>query len=37
MSLLAGFSFSLIPVALWYLVGWVLGPFFKVSAVPAAP
>jgi len=37
MSLRAGFSFSLIPVALWYLVGWVLGPFFKASAVPPTP
>jgi hypothetical protein len=37
MSLVAGFSFSLMPVALWYLVGWVLGPFFKPSAVPPTP
>jgi hypothetical protein len=37
MSLLAGFSFSLIPIALWYLMGWVLGPFFKASAVSPTP
>lgn len=37
MSLVAGFSFSLIPVALWYLAGWVLGPFFKPSSVPPTP
>lgn len=37
MSLLAGFSFSLMPIGVWYLVRWVLGPFFRPSAAPPGP
>jgi hypothetical protein len=32
---MAGLLLSLIPLAAWYLLRWVLGPFFK--APPLAP
>ncbi len=37
MSLVAGFSLSLVPIAAWYLVRWVLGPFLRPNVVPPTP
>jgi hypothetical protein len=37
MSLVAGFSLSLVPIAAWYLIRWVLGPFFRPNVVPLTP
>lgn len=36
-SILAGVAFSLIPVVLWYLLRWVLGPFLNPSSVVRNP
>lgn len=36
-SIVAGLSLSLIPLALWYLLRWVLGPFLNQSPVRSAP
>jgi hypothetical protein len=36
-SLLAGFSLSLVPIAVWYLLRWVFGPFFGSAKVPRSP
>jgi hypothetical protein len=36
-SILAGAAISLLPIACWYLLGWVLGPFFAASSARQNP
>ncbi len=36
-SILAGLAISLIPMALWYLLRWVLGPFFATPTTQSSP
>ncbi len=36
-SLLCGFSLSLVPIASWYLLRWVLGPFLRSGVAASSP